>query len=151
MTAAVDRLEDLRATWEQESEPWRERVSVRTLEYELDLTPGELDPHFVRGLFRLAPHGNGNPRPLIRLRGPLKLATPPRFFGKGHLSGRAEGADGARIRFVAWGWQEKASAFEGEFELLGHLEPDRYLGGSVLRLVDCRPATSEETGEAPHG
>ena len=150
LTAEVDKLESLRATWEEAAEPWQERVSVRTLEYELDLTPGELDPQFVRGLFRLAPHGNGNRRPLIRLRGPLKLATPPRFFGKGHVSGRAEAPDGARIRFVAWGWQEKASAFEGEFELLGHLEPDRYLGGSVLRLVDCRPAT-EAMGEPLDG
>ena len=139
LTASTDSLETLRGEWQTAAEPWRQRVAVRRLEYELELSPGDLEPRFVRGLFRLAPHGPSNPRPLIKIRGPLVLATPPRFFGTGHVSGQAVGEDGARIRFVAWSWQERSSAFEGEFELLGHLEPDRYLGGNVLRLTDCRP------------
>lgn len=150
LTVRLDALEALRDAWHEAAEPWRDGLAVRHLEFELELEPRDLDPRFVRGLFRLAPHGPGNPRPLIMIRGPLVLATPPRFFGTGHISGQAQAEDGARIRFVAWGWQERSAAFEGEFELLGHLEPDRYLGGSVLRLTDCRPHGGVDT-ETPHG
>ena len=37
-----------------------------------------------------------------------------------------------------------APAAEGEFEMLGYIEADRYRGGPVVRLLDCRPYAGEE-------
>ncbi len=137
MTAETHRLEQLRRSWEQAAADWTDRVNLRRFEYELELEPGDLSRERLAELKRFEPHGQGNPRPLIRFRGPLRLPWKPRFFGRGHLSAEATGPDGVRIRLLGWGWQERSESLEGEFEVLGYLERDRYRG-TVLRLVDSR-------------
>ncbi len=137
MTVETGRLEELRNTWEQAAGVWSDRVAVKRFEYELELEPRDLSAERLAELERFEPHGQGNPRPLIRFRGPLRLPWKPRFFGRGHLSAEAVGPDGVRIRLLGWGWQERSQALEGEFEVLGYLEQDRYRG-TVLRLVDSR-------------
>ena len=138
MTVEKHLLEDLRDSWEQAAEIWNERIAVRRFEYELDLEPGQISPELMAELSRLEPHGQGNPQPLIRIRGPLHLPWKAKTFGRGHMSTVAAGSDGSRIPLLGWGWQERLSALEGEFEVLGFLEKDRYRG-TVLRLVDSRP------------
>ncbi len=153
MTVEIRRLEELRRDWEQAAEAWGEVVSIRRYRYELDLAPRELSHQLVAELRKLEPFGQGNPQPLIRIRGPLRLAWPPRIFGRGHLSAEAIGPNGGRIRLLGWGWETRAAALEGEIEVLGYLENDPYRG-SVLRLVDCRPYSEESpVSESPfsHG
>ncbi len=138
MTVETRRLEDLRAAWESAAQVWSDRVAVRRFEYELELEPGQLSPERLEQLARFEPHGQGNPQPLIRFRGPLRLPWKPKTFGRGHLSAEATGPDGVRIRLLGWGWEKRSAALDGEFELLGFLEKDPYRG-IVLRLVDSRP------------
>ncbi len=141
LTARREDLESLRERWEREAaESWAEEVAVRSYEYELDLGAAEVTRRLYGELRRLEPHGKGNEQPLVRIRGPLRLLGAPRFFGRGHVSAMAVGGDGGRIRLVGWDWQDRAHRLvEGEFEVLGHLEEDRYRGGAELRLLDSRP------------
>lgn len=149
MTVARRRLETLRAGWEEAAEAWREHLAVRRYEYEIELAPGRIDRRLVAELQRLEPHGQGNPRPLVKVCGPLELAAPPRLFGRDHLAAQARGADGGRLRLVGWGWARRQEVLAGGFEVLGHLELDRYHGGVVLRLLDGRPYRPPEPQEAP--
>lgn len=137
MTVETRRLAELRDTWEGAARVWNERVAVRRFEYELELEPSQVSPERLDQLARFEPHGQGNPQPLIRLRGPLQLPWKARTFGRGHLSAEATGPDGVRIRLLGWGWEKRLDELDGEFEVLGFLEKDRYRG-TVLRLVDSR-------------
>ena len=137
MSVAEQHLVKLRTAWEKAAESWQDKVAVRRFEYELELEPRQISPDLMEQLGRFEPHGQGNPSPLIRFRGPLRLPWAPRVFGKGHLSAVATAADGVRIRLLGWGWEERAAALDGEFEALGFLENDRFRG-TVVRLVDCR-------------
>ncbi len=148
MTVEARRLEDLRAAWEQAAQVWCDRVAVRRFEYELELEPGQVSAERLGQLARLEPHGQGNPQPLIRFRGPLRLPWKARTFGRGHLSAEAAGPGGVRIRLLGWGWQKRSAALDGEFEALGFLEKDRYRG-IVLRLVDCRRYAPARSAGAP--
>ena len=151
LTVRRDRLETLRQALEEDGASFAERIGQRTYEYELELRPRELDAQLVRGLDRLEPHGMANPAPLLRILGPLRLAFPPRQFGHGHLSATAMDDRGGRIRLIGWGWQTRLVDLEGTFEALGHLERDRYSGGSRIRLVDARPwdSTGGATPDEP--
>lgn len=149
LTAAADRLDSLRREWEAEAAGWPEGSLVPSYEYELELDASQVGEGGAGGdllaeLALLEPHGSGNRRPLLRV-GPLRLAGPPRRFGKeggkGHLSARARGADGrGSVRLLGWRWGEREDELAGAFEVLAYLEPDSYRGGEVLRLVDARPA-----------
>ncbi|HVF58760.1 MAG TPA: single-stranded-DNA-specific exonuclease RecJ [Thermoanaerobaculia bacterium] len=138
LTVRGDRLAELAREWEEAAAEWPEATRMRCLEYELEAAPAELTPGLLKKLQRLEPHGQANPRPLLRT-GPLRLDLPPRRFGNGHLSARARGADGAVVFLLGWGWEERAAELEAPFEALGHLEADTFLGGVVLRLADVRP------------
>lgn len=146
LTVRREDLEGLRRRWEEEAAArWAERVNLRSYEYELDLGPAEVTRGLWDELSRLEPHGKENERPLVRIRGPLRLLGTPRLFGRGHLSAMAVGDDGGRIKIVGWNWQDRAHRLaEGDFELLGYLEEDRYRGGAELRLLDSRPYRGEE-------
>ncbi len=141
MSAEVARLEELRDGWQLAAADWGEQLGEKSYEYELELAVRTVTSRFYQQLRRLEPFGQGNPQPLLRISGPLRLVGSPRIFGRGHLSGEAVAADGGRIRLLGWGWAERQADLDGEFELLGYLEEDRYRGGLVLRLVDSRPAS----------
>ena len=147
LTVALDdepgRLERLREAWETAAAQWPGELLVRRHEYELALAPRRVTPRLLANLARLEPHGQGNPQPLARV-GPLTLAAPPRIFGKRakHLSALALGADGGRVGLVGWRWgdhPERLGAPGERFEVLGHLEMDRYRNRPAIRLVDARP------------
>ncbi len=139
LTVDTDRLEELRAEWEEAGAAWPEELLAHRIEYELDLPPREVTNGLLAQLAALEPFGQGNPRPLIRT-GPLRLQGEPRPFGNGHLSARARGEDGAAVDLVGWRWGERAGSLRGPFEVLASVENDTYRGGPVLRLVDSRPA-----------
>ncbi len=148
LSVACDRLEPLRRSWEESAAAWPAESFLRTLEFELEVEPRDLGGELLAQLSRLEPHGQGNPRPLLKV-APLRLAGPPRIFGRSerrHLSGLAAGPGGARVPFVGWGWAERAATLDGDFEALGHLELDRYTGRPVLRLVDARAVARAGSG-----
>jgi single-stranded-DNA-specific exonuclease len=139
LTVRLDALAGLQEEWEAAAGEWPAELLASWHEYELDVAPREVNAELLSELLRLEPHGQGNPRPLLRT-GPLTLAAPPRLFGNGHLAVRARGEDGWPVELLGWGWQARATSLAGRFEVLGYLEKDGYTGGPVLRLVDSRPA-----------
>ncbi|HYX26719.1 MAG TPA: single-stranded-DNA-specific exonuclease RecJ [Thermoanaerobaculia bacterium] len=139
MTVEVARLEELRQEWEEAGAVWPAELLARRYEYELHLAPREVSAELLAQLAALEPFGQGNARPLVRT-GPLRLQGEPRLFGKGHLSARARGEDGAAVELVGWRWQERLGNLRGSFEVLACVENDAWRGGPVLRLVDSRLA-----------
>jgi single-stranded-DNA-specific exonuclease len=139
LTALADRLPALAAAWTEAAAAWPPDATARAHLYELELAPGEVNGELMRQVALLAPHGEGNPRPLLRV-GPLRLLGAPRPFGQGHLRAMAMGEDGSRVRLLGWSWEERSARLAGSFEALGHLERDRLTGAPELHLVDCRPA-----------
>lgn len=147
LTVEPGRLDALRDAWEESSVAWSDVLFVRSHEYELTVAPEELDDALVDELDALEPHGQGNPRPLLRV-GPLRIEGTPRLFGKRerrHLAGRAVGEKGGGVSILGWGWGDRAKVFARPFEVLAHLERDRYDGRPVLRLVDSRPSGDGES------
>ena len=141
LTVAGGDLPELAREWEEAAGEWPAELLTARYEYELELAPEEVGAELLAELSRLEPHGQANPQPLLCI-GPLTLAAPPREFGNGHLELSARGDDGAALGLVGWRWAERKAELAGRFEILGHLEEDRYRGRPVVRLVDCRPATS---------
>jgi single-stranded-DNA-specific exonuclease len=138
LTARSARLADLRATWERAAASWPAELLARTYTYEMTLEPRHVTPKLLAQLERLEPHGEGNPRPLLRV-GPLRAIGVPRTFGRGHLRAIAAGPDGTRVRLLGWSWEERGAELATDFEVLANLERDRLTGEPVLELVDCRP------------
>lgn len=139
LTVAGDALGGLAREWEEAAGEWPAELLERRYEYELEPAPEEVDAQLLAELSRLEPHGQGNPQPLLRI-GPLTPVGPPREFGKGHLELAARGETGPPLALLGWRWAERRAELAGRFEVLGHLEEDRYRGRPVVRLVDCRPA-----------
>ncbi|MEM1207277.1 MAG: DHHA1 domain-containing protein, partial [Acidobacteriota bacterium] len=143
LTVAAETLPAFREALEKAAEPWAERVATRRYEYEIEIEAREAGHDLLGELRRLKPFGQGNPRPLVRVRGPLRLAAAPRLFGRGHLSAELVAPDRGRIKVLGWGWAERSSDLLGEVELLGRLELDRYTGDCVLKLVDARASVDD--------
>jgi single-stranded-DNA-specific exonuclease len=147
LTALAARLPALAAAWEEAALSWPPELTGRAHLYELHLAPRQVRGELLRQVELLAPHGEGNPRPLLRV-GPLRRVGAPRPFGNGHLRLTAAGEDGAALGLLGWGWAERAASLDGCFEVLGHLERDRLNGGPELHLVDCRPVPATEAADA---
>ena len=150
LTVAQERLDGLRACWEEAAAEWPAECFDRCRTYELAVPPAAVDEELAADLTRLEPHGEGNPCPLLRV-GPLRLRRTPRVFGRRerrHLAAEAEGDDGGRVALLGWGWGDRIADLAGSFEVLAHLEIDRFDGKPVLRIVDSRPcgAVYAETG-----
>jgi single-stranded-DNA-specific exonuclease len=139
LSVAATSLSGLAQEWIAAAAEWGSAVNTQQLEYEIELSAGQLDEDLYIALSKLEPFGQGNQNPLIRVPGPLRLASPLRRFGNGHISGHVLGPDQARIGFVGWDWSDRSPILEGSFELLGRIEQDRYRGGFILRLVDAKP------------
>ncbi len=137
LTVRTDRLESLRARWEEAARGWDPALFARRFEYEGELEPGRIGSELVAELARLEPFGEANPRPLFRI-GPLRPLRPPRLFGNGHAALSATGERGAGVELVGWGWADRIADLAPRFEVLGSVEHDRYTGGAVVRLVDAR-------------
>ncbi len=143
LSVRVSELPALRAEMERAAD-WPPELLVRRREYELDLAPDQVAPELFRELARLEPHGEGNRRPLIRLRA-LERSGGVREFGTNHVKLRArEAGSGSRmsrrnVHLLGWGWRDRLADLDGRFEVLGALEWDNYAGGPVIRIEDARP------------
>ncbi len=142
LSVGVSELPALKAEMEEAAD-WAPEVLVRRREYELNLSPEQVEPGLFRELSQLEPHGEGNRRPLIRL-GPLERSGPVREFGKGHVKlrvkrGGSRGSESGRtVQLLGWGWRERLADLDGLFEVLGALEWDTYARGLVVRVEDAR-------------
>ena len=146
LTVSMEQLAGLREEWREQAE-WPAEVLTRRRQYEADLRPAQFSDELYDRLRVLAPHGAGNPQPLVRV-GPLRLMSEPREFGKGHLRAIAEGAgEPGRVSLLGWRFKERQSDLGGRFDALGRIDWDSYLGVPVLELVDCRPSSTGETTE----
>jgi len=105
-----------------------------------------LDAGALRDLERLAPHGQGNPEPLLAS-ADLRVAGRPRAMGKtgNHVSFVVRDASGASHRAV---WFDGAARLDavlaadgGRLSLAYRPEPDRWRGGGEIQLMvkDARP------------
>jgi single-stranded-DNA-specific exonuclease len=144
MTIEETELESVRSEWVAAAVEFGSAVGQWRHEYELELEAGEVGAPLLRELDRLEPHGQGNAQPLARV-SRLRVEGEPRRFGSDHLSARARGAAGGRLRLVGWGWAERQDDLSGEFDALGYLERDRFDGEPALRLIDARPARDSAT------
>ena len=147
MTVSNEGLETLRGVAETAAD-WSPELFARRFEYELELAPGEYDRDLFERLKPLAPHGEGNREPILKV-GPMILAGAPRVFGNGHLGFAAVGPSepkGPRVQVVAWNWAERKELFEEPFEILGSAEWDSYLGLPSLRLIDARRVGAGDGG-----
>jgi len=101
---------------------------------------GELEPGLVRALDRLAPHGEGNPPPLLLAEG-LRVVGSPRVMGRGgeHLAFHVRDGAGAVRRAVFFGGAprlpEILAGAPGDLSLAFRPEIDRFRGGAEVQLM----------------
>lgn len=145
LSARADRLPELHRRWTEAAAVWPEDLLVPRLEYEAVVEPDRLDGDLLAVLQSLEPFGMGNPEPILRT-GPLRLAAPPRPFGRGHLSALAAGPSGHAITLLGWGWEERRHELEGDLEVLGRLRFDRYRQAPVLQIEAARPFQATASG-----
>lgn len=137
LTVDASSLEQLATAWEEAAD-WPAEKLVPAFEYEVHATIDVLTPALLADLEKLRPWGQDCPEPLVRLDG-LRSAVEPRRFGNDHLELQAVDGQGRTVRMVGWRWAPRAAEIAGSFDVLGHLERDRWRDGLRLRLVDTRP------------
>lgn len=137
LTAALAKLPRLRREWNAAAR-WPADLLRPHLTYELVLAPEELSDELLAELGRLAPHGNGNPEPLLRI-GPLVPSAAPRLFGKRHHLLRVRGRNGGpELGIVAWGGAPEEISGAGAFEALATVRARPFFGPRELVLADAR-------------
>ncbi len=72
-----------------------------TLKLSAWIEPSELGSTLLEELEMLHPFGQGNPEPVLGLRG-ITLNSPPRPFGKGHHRFLIQTPDGSAVTVLAW-------------------------------------------------
>ncbi len=139
LTVRLERLAGLRDELESAASIWPEELLSARLEYDDDLDTEEVGEELARTVQELEPFGAAHPEPLFRV-GPLRAVGEPRVFGNGHLALRVRSADGGReVGLLGWGWAAGRSIeWRRPFEILAHLDRDRYRNEPILRLVDAR-------------
>jgi single-stranded-DNA-specific exonuclease len=101
----------------------------------------------VEQLERLAPFGQGNPRPLLCTAG-VTLAGPPKPLGQtGHHLAMMLSQHGVKLRAVAFGggdWADDLAALEGPMDIAFRPVINSYRGrrSVELHLVDWRPTAA---------
>jgi single-stranded-DNA-specific exonuclease len=138
LTVALGDLPRLRREWNA-AVRWQSDLLRPRLTYELELAPEEVSDELLADLGRLAPHGNGNPEPLLRI-GPLTPTAPPRLFGRErHHLLRARGAEGGtEFGIVAWGRAPAEVLGAESFEVIATARARPFFGPRELVLADAR-------------
>lgn len=139
-----DQLDDFRRTINEFA---RERLGGRPFEPGIDIDAEarieEATLEAIGALAAMEPHGCGNPRPVVALRG-VRLADPPRIVGTNHLklalvdNGRTLGAIGFGLgRHAAW-----LRAHAGAIDVAGALSINEFNGrqSPQIEIEAIRPA-----------
>jgi len=105
------------------------------LELDSAIRFGEMDDKLMEELARLAPHGLGNPAPLLGARD-LELLGRPRIYKERHLGLRLR-QDGIIMDAVGWRLAGLATGLGhgSRLALAFHPERNNFSGGPPLRLV----------------
>ncbi len=117
----------------------------QALRIDLEVPPGAADRDLADVLAHLAPHGEGNPAPVLLARDVLLDDVTAIGRDGAHLRAtlREEENGGAGLRMIAFGKGERADEIRpGErYDVAFHLERDRYRGRERLqaRAIDLRP------------
>ena len=98
-----------------------------------------LDRDFLHQLERLAPFGEGNPAPVLGVRG-VSIASQPRVVGRDHLK-LVLASGGRQIEAIGFDMGQRRLP-EGPIDVAFRLERNTYGGQDALRLnvQDLRPA-----------
>jgi single-stranded-DNA-specific exonuclease len=146
-----ERVEEFAAAFARHAEanlPEGDRLAVLELDALVD--PSELDGNLVGALARLAPHGNGNPAPLLGA-GDLRIVGRPRTMGKSgdHVAFHVRGRGGAsETRRAVWfGGAALLDAVlsegDGRFCLAYRPSINRFRGSEEIEMMveDAKPGT----------
>jgi single-stranded-DNA-specific exonuclease len=111
----------------------------------------EITPEVVSGIERLAPFGNGNPRPVFEAP-EVELARAPARMKDRHLTMTFR-QEGRVFRAVAWRAADRFEFFashRGAFDLAYSVERNTFRGETTLELnlVDARRSGPETDGAA---
>jgi single-stranded-DNA-specific exonuclease len=120
-----------------------ERREPAALRVDLELPLADVSPDLAATLGHLAPHGAGNPAPVLAARGvtlerPIAVGT-----GASHLQATLRDGEAA-LRAIAFGLGDRVDDVEsgGRFDVAFHLERDVWRGRERLqaRVLDLRPS-----------
>ena len=98
------------------------------LELDADCSPSDISWDTVRALQRLGPHGKGNPRPLLWVRGARPSGM--RVFAQKHLKFRV-----GSVEAVWWRGAQYKDQLSGRVDLAAEPGINRYRGRSSVRLT----------------
>ncbi len=143
VTLKTDHLEPLRQTLAAHQARPEVSDEVPPRHYDLDVTPQQLDLSLAESVQSMAPFGEGNRDPILRIRG-LRLDGRPRLVGAGeeHVQATFQGKD---VRIPAIWFRAAGRAKDltggGELTVLAHLGINHYRGRHMqLQIVDVEPA-----------
>jgi single-stranded-DNA-specific exonuclease len=129
--------DDLRAAFAEarDEEEWADELLVDT-----EAEAPEADDSLARALERLEPHGQENPKPLLRFRG-LEWDGRGRAVGERGLR-ISLSSNGRRVEAVGWTLADIPPASRaGRVDVAGNLAIDSYTGRPGLTVLDLVPAT----------
>ncbi|HEX2799697.1 MAG TPA: DHHA1 domain-containing protein, partial [Thermoanaerobaculia bacterium] len=128
--------DDLRTAFAEarDEEEWAEELLVDT-----EVEAPEADDSLARALERLEPHGQENPKPLLRFRG-LEWDGRGRAVGERGLR-LSLSSNGRRVEAVGWTLADiPPAARAGRVDVAGNLAIDSYTGRPALTVIDLVPA-----------
>ncbi|MGZ5381354.1 MAG: hypothetical protein ACXWFQ_05800, partial [Thermoanaerobaculia bacterium] len=113
---------------------WAEELLVDT-----EVEAPEADGSLARALERLEPHGQENPKPLLRFRA-LEWDGRGRPVGERGLR-LSLSSNGKRVEAVGWTLADiPPAARAGRVDVAGNLAIDSYTGRPALTVIDLVPA-----------
>ncbi len=143
VTLKTDHIEQLRQVLASHQERPEVSDEVPPRHYDLDLTPQQLDLSLAQSVQSMAPFGEGNRDPILRISG-LRLDGRPRLVGAGeeHVQATFQG-NGVRIPAIWFRAAGRAKDLTGggELTVLAHLGINHYRGRHMqLQIVDVVPS-----------
>jgi single-stranded-DNA-specific exonuclease len=108
-------------------------VFEKTLPIDIQFCASHLTPEMARALAELAPFGQGNPEPTLRMDG-VQMAGAPKVFAERHLKFRARVGE-KRFEVVGFDFAKRVPDRD-VFNLAGTWEWDEYTDGPRWRMTD---------------
>lgn len=110
---------------------YSEEVFIKRNEYDLDITFDDLDVNLANALELLEPFGEGNKKPVFRIKSPV--IENQRVIGKNgeHLMFELGNANGKKVRGIRF---NSAKSEINPEQLFGYVECNRYNGGEYCQI-----------------
>jgi single-stranded-DNA-specific exonuclease len=133
-----DRVEAFAEAFEQYAREHLAQDMIQpTLRIDAEARLGSIDHNLAAHVQRLAPFGQGNPSPLVAVRGCRLLGPPKRMGRSGNTVSLMLGQNGSRMRAVGFGMGELADRLAGVNEIDVACEPtiNRFNGRVNVELI----------------